>query len=103
MDLNGTFTAASGTPLTAHRRRKPIQYRRHRRRSASLRAEATGLPITGASNPYFNLAGLHHASAGPIRQRGRDTIPGPFQTSFNASLNRAFRFGETPPATAAPL
>jgi hypothetical protein len=32
---------------------------------------------------------------GQFGNAGRDTIPGPFQTSLNASLNRAFRFGES--------
>ena len=59
-----------------------------------LRADATGESINAGNYPYFNLAGLYRSSRRTIRKRGVDTIPGIFTTSLNASLNRAWRFGE---------
>ncbi len=45
--------------------------------------------------PYFNLGAFTTPLPGTYGNAGRDTIPGPFVTSFNASLNRAFRLGES--------
>ena len=59
------------------------------------RAEATGLSIAGGDNPYFNPAAFTLPPAGQFGDAGRNTIPGPFQFSTNAALNRAWRFGET--------
>ena len=92
--LNGTFTAQSGTPLTA----KVAGNLSNTGGTGALgtgRAEATGLPIEGGGNPYFDLAAFTTPLAGHYGNAGRDTIPGPFLTSLNASLNRAFRFGES--------
>ena len=61
----------------------------------SPRAQATGLPISSGGGQYFNLAAFTIPPDGQYGDAGRDTIPGPFQTSINANMNRSFRFGES--------
>jgi hypothetical protein len=90
--LNGTFTAASGLPLTATVAGN-LSNTGGIAALGSLRAEATGLPIGGS--PFFNEAAFTTPPAGEYGDAGRDTIPGPFQISLNAAINRAFRFAET--------
>src|SRR6202167_2359067 len=92
--VSGTFTAASGTPLTALVSGN-LSNTAGLAGSGSTRAEATGLPISAGSNPYFNQAAFTTPPSGEFGNAGRDTIPGPFQVSFNTALNRAFRFGDT--------
>jgi trimeric autotransporter adhesin len=93
--MTGTFIAASGTPLTATVAGNQSNTGGIGALGGSVRAEATGLPITGGSNPYFNTLAFTTPPPGQFGNAGKDTIPGPFQTSFNASINRAFRFGES--------
>src|SRR5256885_16872171 len=59
------------------------------------RAQATGLPIGGGIGPYFNLAAFTLPLAGQYGNAGRNTIPGLFQTSLNASFGRSFRIADT--------
>jgi len=92
--VSGTFTAASGTPLTALVAGN-LSNTAGLAGSGSTRAEATGLPISGGGYAYFNLAAFTTPSSGEFGNAGRDTIPGPFHVSFNSALNRAFRFGDT--------
>jgi len=92
--VSGTFTAASGMPLTALVAGN-LSNTAGLAGSGTTRAEATGLPIYGGNNPYFNLAAFTTPPPGEFGDAGRDTIPGPFQVSFNTALNRAFRFGDT--------
>lgn len=92
--VTGTLTAANGTPLTALIGGN-LSNTAGLANSAGLRAEATGLPISAAGDPYFNLAAFTTPPTGEFGNAGRDTIPGPFQVGFNAALNRAFRFGES--------
>ena len=92
--VSGTFTAASGMPLTALVAGN-LSNTAGLAGSGSTRAEATGLPISAAGYPYFNLAAFMPPPPGEFGDAGRDTIPGPFQVSFNTALNRAFRFGDT--------
>ena len=61
----------------------------------SARTRPPGLPIRVGSAPYFNLLAFTTPPAGQFGNAGVDTIPGLFHTSLNASLNRAFRFGDT--------
>jgi len=61
----------------------------------NLRAEATGLPVSGGDYPYFNELAFTTPPAGQYGNAGRDVITGPGQFSLNSALNRAFRFGET--------
>ena len=92
--VSGTFKAASGTPLTALVAGN-LSNTAGLAGSGSTRAEATGLPISTGGYPYFNLPAFATPPAGEFGDAGRDTIPGPFQVSFNSALNRAFRFGDT--------
>jgi hypothetical protein len=52
-----------------------------------------GIHAPGAS--YFNTLAFTTPPAGQFGNAGRDTIPGLFRTSFNANMNRSFRFGES--------
>jgi hypothetical protein len=92
--VNGTFTAASGIPLTALVAGN-LSNTGGLAGSGSTRAEATGLPLYGGGYPYFNLAAFAVPPPGEFGDAGRDTITGPFRVSFNSALNRAFRFGDT--------
>lgn len=92
--LNGAFTAASGTPLTATVSGN-LANTGGTAAFGSGRAEATGLPIGSPADPYFNLAAFTLPPAGEYGNAGRDTIPGPMLIGFNSSLNRVWRFGDT--------
>jgi trimeric autotransporter adhesin len=92
--MNGNLTVATGMPLTA-----TVSGNLANTGGVSalgtLRAEATGLPVSGGNYPYFNELAFTTPPAGEYGNAGRGTITGPNQFSLNASLNRAFRFGET--------
>jgi hypothetical protein len=90
-NLQTTFTATSGTPLTAYISGN-LSNTAGLASSGNLRAEATGLPIAGADGAYFNTAAFTTPPAGQFGDAGRDTIPGLFVTTLNASLNRSFTF-----------
>ena len=92
--VNGNVSAASGTPLTAYVSGN-LSNTGGIGALGSLRAEATGLPVTGGNFPYFNQLAFTTPPAGEFGNAGKDTIAGPGQFSLNASLNRAFRFGES--------
>jgi hypothetical protein len=93
-NLQATFTAASGTPLTAYVSGN-LANTGGLAGGGNVRAQATGLPIHASGYPYFNLAAFTTPPAGQFGNAGRNTIPGPFRTSLNSSMNRAFRFGES--------
>jgi hypothetical protein len=90
--MNGNLTAASGTPRTATVGGN-LSNTGGVGALGTLRAEATGLPISGGN--YFNELAFTTPVSGQYGNAGRDTIPGPGQFSLNASLNRAFRIGES--------
>ncbi len=92
--LNGNVSAASGTPLTAYVSGN-LSNTGGLAAFGNSRAEATGLPVAGTDGAFFNTAAFTIPVAGQFGNAGRDTIPGLFQTSLNASLNRAFRFGDS--------
>ncbi|HEY6340076.1 MAG TPA: TonB-dependent receptor [Bryobacteraceae bacterium] len=92
--LNGTLTAATGTPLTA-RLGGNLANTAGSSVAGSPRAQATGVSIDGGDNPFFNTAAFTTPEAGQYGNAGVDTIPGPFQVSLNAALNRAWRIGES--------
>jgi trimeric autotransporter adhesin len=92
--LSGTFSATSGTPMTAQIGGN-LSNTGGNGALSNPRAQATGLPIEGGNNPYFNPLAFTTPPAGQFGNAGVDTIPGLFHTSLNASLNRAFRFGDT--------
>ena len=93
-NLRGTFSATTGTPLTAHVAGN-LSNTGGLAGAGSLRAEATGLPIAGIGGAYFNTLAFTTPPAGEFGNAGRTTIPGLFRTAVNASMNRSFRFGET--------
>jgi hypothetical protein len=90
--LNGGFNATSGTPLTARVSGNVVNTGGTGVFGAG-RAQATGLSIEGS--PYFNLAAFTLPPAGQYGNAGRNTIPGLFQTSLNASFGRSFRIADT--------
>ncbi len=92
--VNGTVTAATGTPLTALIGGN-LSNTGGLANAGSTRAEATGLPVESSAYPYFNLLAFTTPPAGEFGNAGRDTIPGPFQIGFNAALNRSFRFADS--------
>jgi hypothetical protein len=92
--LSGTFSATSGNPLTAQIGGN-LSNTGGNGALANPRAQATGLPINSPNYPYFNLLAFTTPAAGQFGNAGVDTIPGLFHTSLNASINRAFRFGDT--------
>ncbi len=92
--LNGNVSAASGTPLTAYVSGN-LSNTGGLAAFGNSRAEATGLSVDGTNGAFFNTAAFTIPVAGQFGNAGRDTIPGLFQTSLNAALNRAFRFGDS--------
>jgi hypothetical protein len=72
-NLAATFSAGNGSPLTAY---------------VSGNLANTGGLASGGGN-------IRAEATGQFGNAGRDTIPGPFVTSLNANMNRAFRFGES--------
>src|SRR6266699_1861272 len=91
--LNGGFNATSGTPLTA-RVSGNLANTGGTAAFGTGRAQASGLPIDGGG-PYFNLAAFTLPLAGQYGNAGRNTIPGLFQTSLNASFGRSFRIADS--------
>jgi hypothetical protein len=91
--LNGNFSANSGMPLTALVGGN-LTNSKGSGAVGQLRADATGQSINAAKYYYFNLLAFTVPAAGQYGNAGVDTIPGIFTTSLNASLNRAWRFGE---------
>jgi hypothetical protein len=92
--LSGNASAVTGTPLTAYVSGN-LANTGGLAASGNIRAQATGQPIDGGTNAYFNLAAFTTPAAGQFGDAGRDTIPGLFQVAVNSSLNRAFRLGES--------
>jgi hypothetical protein len=91
--LNGGFNATSGTPLTA----KVSGNLANTTGAAAFgtgRAQATGLPVE-TSGSFFNLLAFATPPPGMYGNAGRNTIPGLFQTSLNASFGRGFRLAES--------
>ena len=63
--------------------------------TGSLRASATGLPVSDApAGQPFNFAAFALPAAGQFGNAGRNTITGPMQFGLSASLGRLFRIGE---------
>ena len=92
--FSGTLSAISGTPLTA-RVSGNLANTGGTAAFGTGRAQATGAGINEGAFPYFNLAAFTLPPAGQYGNAGRNTIPGLFQIGVSASLNRAFRLGDT--------
>ncbi len=82
--LSGSLTAQTGLPLTA----TVLGNRDGTASIATLRANATGLPIDAGSG-YFNLAAFTVPPAGTFGTAGRNTIIGPGMWTVNLSLARS--------------
>jgi hypothetical protein len=93
-NMNGSFNATTGTPLTA-KVSGNLSNTGGLAGGGSLRAEATGLPIHADGQPYFNTLAFTTPASGQFGNAGRSTIPGLFRLTVNSSLNRSFRFGES--------
>ncbi len=61
--------------------------------NGTVRADATGLPVS-AAGLLFNTAAFIAPASGTWGNAGRNTIPGPAVFSLNGSVGRVFRFGE---------
>ncbi|MEP6714704.1 MAG: hypothetical protein ABJC09_03965 [Terriglobia bacterium] len=92
--LSGTFSATSGTPLTAYVSGN-LANTGGLAAFGNSRAQATGISVEALDGGYFNPAAFTIPAAGQFGDAGRNTIPGLFQLSLNSSLNRAFRFGDS--------
>jgi hypothetical protein len=93
--FNGTLTAATGMPLTAYVAGNVANTGGVAGLGGNLRAEATGLPVTGGNYPYFNELAFTTPPSGQYGDAGRGTITGPGQFSLNSAMNRAFRIGDS--------
>ncbi|HUY14487.1 MAG TPA: TonB-dependent receptor [Terriglobia bacterium] len=93
--FSGNASLASGTPYTPTILGNLSNNVNGAAPFASLRPNATGLPVTIA-NPttlgYFNTAAFSLPAAGQYGNAGRDTIPGPPQYIFNMSLDKLVVF-----------
>jgi trimeric autotransporter adhesin len=92
--LSGSVTAESGTPLTACVLGKEAGALAQTGGTCSLRADATGEPVTDGSG-FFNKAAFTLPPPGQFGDAGRNTIPGPNLVSVNAAFGRSFQFGDT--------
>jgi len=93
--LSGSWNIASGTPTTA---RVLGSYTDVARGSnGSLRADATGLPVS-ISNPdvsaWFNTAAFAVPATGQFGNVGRNTIRTPGTFVGNLSVNKTFPFAD---------
>jgi hypothetical protein len=93
--LNGTFTANSGTPLTAYISGNLAGTTKGNAISGNFRAEATGLSVESSAFAFFNQNAFVAPPPGQYGDAGRDTIPGPALISLSGALNRAWRFADT--------
>ena len=89
--LQGTIGLHTGTPLTALISGAGVTHAIN----GQLRAEATGLPLTGGAGSYFNALAFTNPTPGTFGDAGRNTITGPTIFSTNGNLQRAWRLGES--------
>jgi hypothetical protein len=93
--VNGSWNVASGNPATA---RVLGSYTDVARGSnGSLRANATGLPVSLADagiGQWFNTAAFVLPPAGQFGNVGRNTIRGPATFLGNLSINKTFMFAD---------
>jgi len=87
--LFGTYNLTSGTPFTATVSGDPSGTGI----VGSARANATGLPVEDGTG-FFNPAAFTTVPAGTYGDAGRNTIPGIWNFTMNASAMRSFRIGE---------
>ena len=86
--LQGSYSVTSGIPFTATVAGDPLGTGVN----GSTRANATGLPVTNGIG-YFNPAAFSIPTT-TYGNAGRDTIPGIWNYSISAEMQRNFRIGE---------
>jgi hypothetical protein len=93
--FNGNWGIASGTPLTARVLGSYTDV--NRGSNGSLRADATGLPISvgdpGAAE-WFNTAAFTLPPTGAFGNVGRNTLRGPAQITTNFIMQKTFMFAD---------
>jgi hypothetical protein len=93
--LSGGWSYTSGFPYTARVLGSFTDVSRGT--NGTLRADATGAPVTLA-NPtfqeFFNTAAFALPPAGAYGTAGRNTIPGPASMSVNSAITRTVSLGE---------
>ena len=87
--LFGSYNLTSGSPFTATVAGDPSGTGI----VGSARADATGLPVEDGIG-YFNPAAFTTVATGTYGTAGRDTIPGIWNFTMSASMQRSFRIGE---------
>jgi hypothetical protein len=87
--LFGSYNLTSGQPFTATVAGDPSGTGI----VGSARADATGLPVEDGTG-YFNPAAFTTVPLGTYGTAGRNTIPGIWNFTVNASAQRSFRIGE---------
>ena len=87
--LFGSYNLTSGQPFTATVAGDPSGTGI----VGSARADATGLPVEDGSG-FFNPAAFTTVPTGTYGTAGRNTIPGIWNFTMNASMQRSFRIGE---------
>jgi hypothetical protein len=95
--ISGTWNFASGTPLTARVIGDSADIRRGT--NGTLRANATGLPVTiGDSTPdrWFNTAAFSIPLSGTFGNAARNSIRGPGARQFDMALNKTFSLRDHP-------
>jgi hypothetical protein len=93
--INGNWTINSGSPLTVHVLGSYTDV--NRGSNGSLRADATGLPMTLAHPTiaeWFNTAAFTTPAPGQFGNVGRNTVRGPNQIIGNLSINKTFVFSD---------
>ena len=91
--MNGTFNFTSGTPSTATVSGNLSNLGGGGAIGGTLRAEATGLPISAAGFPFFNPAAFTTPLTDEYGDAGRNTIPGLPHATFGMNFRRTFRLG----------
>ncbi|NOT43185.1 MAG: TonB-dependent receptor, partial [Acidobacteria bacterium] len=93
--VNASFSAQSGTPLTARVLAAVADVARGT--NGTLRADATGAPVA-LDDPtllrYFNTAAFALPAAGAFGTAGRNTIIGPGSAQLDASFSRNVSLGD---------
>ncbi len=86
--LQGGYSLTSGSPFTATVSGDPSGTG-----ITGARANATGLPVTDGVG-FFNPLAFTVVPTGTYGTAGRNTIPGIWNYSINAEMQRSFRIGE---------
>ena len=92
--LSGSFTAQTGTPLTARLLGNSAIGLAQTAGVGSGRADATGLTVSSAGN-FFNRAAFTVPPPSQFGNAGRNTIPGPGRFEVDLAFGRSFQVDES--------